>query len=232
FAGNFQKAGVFKMNSHPTKDTLMEAHLEGEKGPVALHLSECAECRDYMSDLETIEDRASHKFSASAAVLENIRKKARVTRKSGFTFAFRWPQLAGMAVIGLVIGLNFINKEAPPLPAESNSAPTQNREPTAPVMNAGYSSSMRGLILSPKKADPLFSLAEELESQNRFEDAARLYEALSEKNSGTPEGESALYHLASCLEKSGRNEEALEKLKVLERINPRFPGLNKFPDSD
>lgn len=142
----------------------------------------------------------------SEATLSRIRQKARVTQKNSFREFFRFPQLAGaLALLALIIGVNFLKKNpsAPSPPAKSSFMTEPNSLPQAPVINADYSTAPpRTAVVSPL-GDPLFSLAQRLEEEERWEEAARVYRVLSERNMDPALQAKFLQRAAVCLEKAG-----------------------------
>ncbi len=79
----------------------------------------------------------------------------------------------------------------------------------------------------PGDAETLFLQAMQLQMDGNFQLASNLYRMAWMKN---PEGrrqQDVLFNWALCLKQTNRTRQAIERLKLLQKINPDYPGLNE-----
>jgi len=94
------------------------------------------------------------------------------------------------------------------------------------VEPAGYTST---LTTAPpgSKLDQTYLHALQLETKGKYLLATQAFSTIWKANPYFHQREDLLFHWADCLDKLGRKNVALNKLALLEQINPNYPGLRE-----
>lgn len=98
------------------------------------------------------------------------------------------------------------------------------------VEPAGYTSA---LTAAPpgSKLDQTYLYALQLETKGKYLLATQAFSSIWKANPYFHQREDLLFHWADCLSKLGRKKVALNKLALLEQINPNYPGLKEAKKS-
>lgn len=154
--------------------------------------------------------------------------------------------LSFMGLVGIALGIFHWNKPdleyeiVSPLkkggkPLFNPFQPKNNNDFVSPAVSSSFLNDEESLgnlsapppLPPPGDAETLFLQAMQLQMDGNFQLAGNLYRMTWMKN---PEGrrqQDVLFNWALCLKQTNRIRQASERLKLLQKINPDYPGLNE-----